>query len=359
MQKKNNKIIKKRVAGAAFILAIAVCILFWFFLWQWDGESRGASLLKQNKRDAIQYPSRLNGEETGTATTSLPVSIMIDNHPNAYPQSGLADARVVYEVPVEGGITRYMAMFDSSQVVAKVGPVRSARPYYLDWAAEYGAPLYMHCGGSPQALRQIIEKDVFDANQFYNDPYFWRDNGRDAPYNLYTSTSLWSDYISNKKSDNSVVAWDSWNFSSDCAMASSTYVAGVKLTYNPDYNVSWRYNTETDVYDRSVNGELHLDENPAPGGPALGGITAGNVVIQFVKVKVIDEIGRREVGAVGTGDAMFIRCGKIVNVIWKKPTLADRTRFYDIDGKEINFSPGKIWIEVAPIGAKVSLLEHV
>jgi hypothetical protein len=121
------------------------------------------------------------------------VAVMIENHTDARPQSGLAYAPVVYEVPVEANYSRFMAIFPVDTEVKKVGPVRSARPYYLDWLREYGKDiLYMHVGGSPDALAIIAsDKNIFDFNEFYNGPYFWRSADRYAPHNVYTSSENW------------------------------------------------------------------------------------------------------------------------------------------------------------------------
>ncbi|MBI5221693.1 MAG: DUF3048 domain-containing protein [Candidatus Magasanikbacteria bacterium] len=136
-----------------------------------------------------QYFSSLDGTTVSSSEMINPfvVGIMIDNHPDARPQSGLVAAKIVYEAPAEGGITRYFAIFDSIQSVEKVGPVRSARPYFVDWLEEYSG-LYMHCGGAPEALAKIKSEKVFDADEFFNGPYYWRDESRIAPHNLFTKS---------------------------------------------------------------------------------------------------------------------------------------------------------------------------
>src|SRR5690606_23920743 len=118
------------------------------------------------------------------------VGIMIENHYDARPLSGLADASVVYEAPVEGNYTRFLAVFPEDAEVQKIGPVRSARTYYLDWVSEYPDMLYMHVGGSPDALEKIKTHGIFDFNEFYRGWYYWRDSGRYAPHNVYTSSAL-------------------------------------------------------------------------------------------------------------------------------------------------------------------------
>ena len=110
-----------------------------------------------------------------------PYAVMIDNHPDARPSSGLAAANLVFEVPVEGGMTRYMAVFDATTTVDQIGPVRSARPYFVELADALGA-VYAHVGGSPDGLNLITSLPKFrDLNEFWNGKYFWRSAKRDAP----------------------------------------------------------------------------------------------------------------------------------------------------------------------------------
>ncbi|HSD12679.1 MAG TPA: DUF3048 domain-containing protein, partial [Patescibacteria group bacterium] len=111
----------------------------------------------------------------------------IDNLSVARPQAGLTKASLVFEAPVEGGITRFLAVFPDDVTADRIGPVRSARPYFLDWASEFDA-VYAHVGGSPEALEKIVAYDMRDLNEFFAGKYFWRDENRDAPHNAYTST---------------------------------------------------------------------------------------------------------------------------------------------------------------------------
>ena len=123
---------------------------------------------------------------------------MIENMVTSRPQSGLDRANLVYEALAEGGITRFLAVFASGEEIEKIGPVRSARTYYLDWAKELSAA-YIHVGGSPEALRLIPQYDILDLNQFYNSPNFWRAKERAAPHNLYTSSELLARAVVSKK----------------------------------------------------------------------------------------------------------------------------------------------------------------
>ncbi len=126
------------------------------------------------------------------------VAVMIDNHFGARPPCGLNLAKLVYEAEVEGNFTRYMAIFNTTDTIEKIGPVRSARPYFLDWARELGAT-YAHCGGSPEALVQIKKENIINMNEFYDGAYFWRTNEKKAPHNILTSSKNINKFIENEK----------------------------------------------------------------------------------------------------------------------------------------------------------------
>ncbi|MEK7624829.1 MAG: DUF3048 domain-containing protein [Patescibacteria group bacterium] len=285
------------------------------------------------------YLSQFDGMPVSSTAEQIPevLGVMIDNHPDARPQAGLSQARVVYEAPVEGGLTRYFALFNSSQIVAKVGPVRSARPYFLDWLAEYGRSSYWHSGGSSDALSLIKQYAVWDVNEFYLGPYFWRSSDREAPHNLYTNSEKWNTLIAGTPHDSS--GWLGWNFGKNSlASASSSEVADLKINL---YGVGWSYDADLGRYVRSINNRAMFDE-------AGQKILADTVAVQFVDTDVIDEEGRRTVTTVGEGEARFVRDGRMWRATWRKADRASRTRFYDAGGNELSFKPGQIWIEVIP-----------
>ncbi len=293
--------------------------------------------------------SQFDGMPVSSTVEQIPevLGVMIDNHPDARPQAGLSQARVVYEAPVEGGLTRYFALFNSNQAVAKVGPVRSARPYFLDWLAEYGRSSYWHSGGSPDALNLIKQYSVWDVNEFFFGPYFWRSSDREAPHNLYTSSEKWHTLIAGTPHDSA--NWMGWSFSRDFlpqtgsrsdGTASSSEVTDLRIRM---YGVGWTYDSSLKRYARLINNKLLYDE-------AGQKILADTVVVQFVDTDVIDEEGRRTVATVGEGEARFLRDGRMVRATWKKTDRDSRTRFYDAGGNELSFKPGQIWVEVIPQG---------
>lgn len=295
------------------------------------------------------YFSRLTGlgvREQNEATPKV-VAVMMDNNPDGYPLTGLNDAGVVYEVPVEGSITRFMALYPASSTAEKVGPVRSARPYYLDWLAEYGTALYMHCGGSAEGLAEIKKRGVFDADEFFRTPYFWRDHTRLAPHNLYTSAEKWQKYLVDYDNGRVFVDWQGWKFG-DAPVTGTEKISSLSAAYARRFVVGWRYNSDKGRYERLLNSELFLDNKNNP-------LETDNVVVQYASISVIDEIGRRKIVAIGEGEARVFRNGLMVRGTWKKENPSDRTRFYDKSGDEISLAPGKTWIMVVPLKMSITV----
>ncbi len=303
------------------------------------------------KKEQIQislppaYASALDGLPVSSTEKINPsvVGVMIDNYPDARPQSGLLAAKIVYEAPAEGGLARYFAIFDSEQNVEKVGPVRSARPYFIDWLKEYSG-LYMHCGGSPEALDILKNGTVFDLNEMTNGQYFWRDSRRTAPHNLYTSSEKWNKALAARPEDKKIFN-NAWLFG-EMSSSSSELVKDIAIEYTPDYVVGWRYDESQKNYIRYINDSASLEDG--------NNLLADTVVVQYVKTRVVDDYGRKEITTEGQGDMRLLRDGKMVRGIWKYEN--GRTRFYDLVDQQLNLKPGKIWIQIVPkeINTKIS-----
>ncbi len=294
---------------------------------------------------ATVYFSSLDGLTVSSTEKINPsvVGVMIDNHSIARPQNGLLSAKIVYEAPVEGGITRYFAIFDSEQNIEKVGPVRSARPYFIDWLQEYSG-LYMHCGGSPEALDILKQGSVFDFNEMFNGQYFWRDDNKEAPHNLYTNSDKWNKALSAHPESKKIFN-NAWKFGK-ITSSSLEMVKNVSIEYSSDYIVGWHYDEIQKNYIRYINEVISREgEND---------LVADSIVIQYVKLRVIDDYGRKEITTDRQGDLRFLRDGTMVRGLWKKEN--GRTRFYNVTGQELNLKPGKVWIQIVPkeINIKIS-----
>lgn len=276
---------------------------------------------------------------------------MIDEHFDARPQSGIDQAFLVIEAPVEAGIPRLLAFFSADQKIDKIGPIRSARPYFIDWALEFDA-LYTHVGGSNEALEKITNGATFDLNQFWHDLQFWRSTDRDAPHNVYTSTERLGDYVKKKQETSRTVTplYGVWKFKT----TEPTEVFPEKFSINyvaPDYLFSWAYDVEksseagSGFAGKAGRYVRMFDDQPVK---TLEGnkIDAQNVVVVISDVEVIDAVGRRHIRTIGQGTAFVFQDGKKTEAVWKKPAAAERLRFFQKDGKELEMNPGKTWIEV-------------
>lgn len=274
----------------------------------------------------------------------FPVAIMIDNHFDARPAFGLGEANLVYEVEAEGRITRYLAIFAGGNNIEKIGPVRSVRPYYLDWAHEFSA-LFIHCGGSPEALVRIAKENINDLNEFYNGSYFWRGNNM-APHNIYISSENIASYLKNKKLNE--VKYLSWKFK-DPLPAPQREVEKLNEVINikfrdQAFEVNWKYDIIDNVYVRNLGGILHKTADGKV-------IKAKNVIIQFVESEIIDEELRLKINTIGTGKSIICLDGNCSEGTWTKNNLSSRTRFYYANGdkspgQEVEFNAGKTWIEI-------------
>ncbi len=299
-----------------------------------------------------------------------PLAVMIENHTEARPQSGLSSADIVYEAVAEGGITRFMAVFYCQFGDVEGGPVRSARTYFLDWESEYNA-LYAHVGGanSPgpaNALGQIIDYDILDLNQFsIGFPTFWRDYQRlghpvATEHTMYsTIQKLWE--VGAKRGwtnvDEKGKAWDAnfilWKFKDGQPGAGNTAKITVPFWESQgDYTVEWDYDKTCNCYMRKNGGQVHTDlDNKKQLAPQ-------NVVIQFEAESHAHDGYENDVhllyGTKGTGDALFFQDGKVTPGKWIKPTRISRTKYVDNNGQEIQFNKGQIWIQTVPVGSKVT-----
>lgn len=279
----------------------------------------------------------------------FPVSFMIDNHVDARKSHGLSKANLVYEAEVEGGITRFLAVYASGDEIDQIGPVRSARPYFVDWARELSS-VYGHCGGSPEALVKIIKDGIIDLNEFYNADFFWRGKDKVAPHNIYTSSEKIDSFLNKKKlEDGNYLAWQ---FKEDEGLENRPEVAEIKIDFAGDaFRVGWVYKKEDNNYIRHMGGKVHKDQDGSE-------IRAKNIAIQYVDAEEIDSELRLRMDNVGDGKAFVCFDGFCEEAMWEKKSSAARTRFYykkdSGDKEEVLFNAGVTWVEVVRPEREVS-----
>lgn len=288
--------------------------------------------------------------ETATIENSLrrPLAIMIENHPSARPQTGLSKACIVYETVAEGGVTRFMAVFvhNDSKVV---GPVRSAREYYVDLARQYDA-LYAHCGG-PATIYGILKNlDIAGLDEMANSDAYWRGRGRPKPHNLYSST----DKLRAKAKDRGYedqVFYQKPNFKDDEPVESRPESSTIEIKFSrPTFAVRYEYDKKSNRYKRFMAKKPHIDAIDDQQ------IAPKNVVIQYNPIASVanDPKGRMQVNLIGMGNAIVFQDGKVIPATWQRPMVSDLTRFFDAAGAEIKFNTGQTWIEIVdPVSMSV------
>lgn len=277
-----------------------------------------------------------------------PIVAMLDNHYGARPQAGLKDAEVVYEILAEGNITRYMAVFQTS-LPENLGPIRSARPYYISRALEYD-PYYVHVGGSEQAKKDIRELNMADVDGLSSGSnVFWRTKHKRIPHNMYTNAAAIIKE-GNRKGHRTEVTFDTLKFKDESETINGVNCTGLDIIYlqatsrdKDGYHVGFTYNEERALYERLVNSKVYSDE--IDGTP----LTTTNVIVQYATHKVLDNEGRLAVGFVGSGKGQYISAGEKIEITWKKETRRGLTRFYTENGEELVLNPGKTWIQVVPL----------
>lgn len=306
-----------------------------------------------------------------------PLGVMIENHQESRPQSGLSSADVIYEAVAEGGITRLLAVF-YCQDAGIIGPVRSARTYFLDFISEYGNyPLYAHVGGAnmpgpANALGQIEDygwASYNDLNQFSVPfPNFWRDYERlghpvATEHTVYaTTTKLW-DFAKNKRKlgdeDKDGKPWDQnfkpWSFKDDAKADERGLSQNIGFEFWEGYSqhaVRWIYDKELNTYKRENGGQPHKDKNNDQQ------LQAKNVVILFMTERNANDGYENNLhllyGTKGQGRALIYQDGKKIEGTWQKKDRKDRMTLKDNNGREIKINRGLTWFEILPTGNKVT-----
>lgn len=298
----------------------------------------------------------INGElytkqEFEEMSKRYPIAVIIENHIDARPQSGYNSADLVFETLAEGGITRTMAIF-WGRSVTEIGPVRSARQYFLEWLLPFD-PLFMHIG---QAYSDDPRIDANGNIYLYGikslDRYgtFWRSQDRYAPHNAYTSTELMYQKAEDYGYTGTPSEIDAWTFKQDAPADQRGQDSTVNLVFferlnnGGIYDITWKYDRERNVYLRYNN------ENEYTDAITDTQVYAKNIIIQRVEtISSGDYKAHMIITTIGEGDAIILRDGAVIYGTWKKPDKDTRTRYFDADGNEIIFNRGITWVEAVPI----------
>ncbi|OGY95804.1 MAG: hypothetical protein A2611_03455 [Candidatus Komeilibacteria bacterium RIFOXYD1_FULL_37_29] len=321
---------------AVTVIIVAVILLgIGIFNLVSSGKKSPVSEPEEKVEQGVNYRHPLSGQPVEAPVENFfAVAIMFDNAYDSRPQYGLDQADIVYEALAEGNITRIMGIFDSQKNIEKIGPVRSARLYFMDMAGEYGG-VYMHVGGAPNALAKRGAYSFSDVDQIgAGEIYFWRDNDLSAPHNVFTSSANWLRAGDIKEVPKFSINRN-WNFT----VGENATITDLTIDYNGPYKVDWKYNDKLGAYMRWQGDDkfiYHTGEQ----------VRAENVIVQVLSSKIVDNKDRREMDTQSGGQVfIFNKLGQ-QNGRWE--IVDGRTLFFDENKNELKLAPGRSWVQIIP-----------
>jgi hypothetical protein len=331
----------KVVLAAAILLILGAAAVGWFyFLKPNPAPAVVVHTAHEKPKPPLTAASPLTGLQVDPALAKRPVTgVMIENSVFARPQSGLQEAGVVYEAIAEGGITRFLALFQEAKP-QYIGPVRSLRPYYLDFAAPFQASI-AHVGGSPAALREVRSGPYRDIDQFFNSSYYWRSSTRAAPHNVYTNFDKLDKLNKAKKYKTSL--FTVWPRKTEKKLDIPTAKAINFKISGPDFYVHYDYDPKTNTYPRKEGGAAHINLKSA--SDRKGVRLSPKVVIALIMPYRIASDGQHSVyDDSGTGRAYFFQDGGVEIGSWEKGGIKDQIIFKTAEGKPMLLNAGQTWL---------------
>ncbi|USG66439.1 DUF3048 domain-containing protein [Brevibacillus ruminantium] len=289
-----------------------------------------------------QYPytAPFTGLGSQERLDQRPIMVMINNAPQARPQSGVNKADLVYEVLAEMEMTRFLAVFHS-QKPEVIGPVRSIRPYFIQLGVGLDAML-IHAGGSPDALRTLSRSDYSHLDEIPNGRYFWREKFRQAPHNLYTKPELIEQAMVDKGIRMTGELPYFPFFPSDAEITEGEPATKIDLVFHQLNKAGFVYDPEKKKYMRYTAGKPHLDLTTNEQ------LSTTNLLVIATKHRVLDNEGRKEVDVVGPGDGYLFQQGKAKKIKWKRSNGVIRAYEDASLSKEVPLLRGNTWVSIVP-----------
>lgn len=285
-----------------------------------------------------------------------PLAVMIDNNVGYDTHAGLQDSYINYEIIVEGGYTRIMALFKDRDV-SLIGPVRSSRHYFLDYALESDA-IYAHYGWSTFAENDIKTLGVNNINGLTADSAYWRDKKIAAPHNVFTSTETLYKYAESKNYDTKTDDWKLLNYSpneinfkgpkkdkktGEVSDDPRIVANSLSLKYSNNQTTSYTYDSENKYYLRFMDGKQHLDKTTRQQ------LHYKNIIIEKVENYDLDSYGRQDLETVGDGEGYYITNGYALPITWQKTNRDSKTIYKYLDGSKVVVNDGNTFIQIIPI----------
>ncbi len=290
---------------------------------------------------AAAFLAPLTGMPAEQEVTNRPFSVMINNLAPARPQSGMTQADVVWELLAEGGITRFVAVFQSKEFADPIGPIRSIRPYYIQVGEFYGGVL-VHAGASNDGFAILQKQKKEHLDEITNaGAYFYRDKTRKAPHNVYSTLEKLREGAEKRKYAASVNVPLLTFSDSSPALATAASAANIDIKFMlSSYKVSYAYDSAKGLYYRSINDQPHIDKNNDQQ------LSAANLVVLSAKHDIKDDVGRLVVDLDKGGEAILFQQGKSIACSWERKE-GDVIRLMK-DGQELPFVPGVTYYHVVP-----------
>jgi len=315
----------------------------------------GKEEIKTNKKDNNKVKETKNVKIVDLKSNKRPIAVMINTHKEARPQAGLSDAFIVYELMVEGGITRMMALYTQDSEEEKIGSIRSSRHNYLDYVMENDA-IYIHWGGSYVAYEHLekLKLDRIDG-MVYGSKYFSTDSSlkRSVEHTRFSSSKLIKEGIEKLGFKTTTDKGYLLNYTADEVKLNkkkdSKKADNVTIKYSSYQTVSYEYNSEEKVYYRSMSGEKHTD------------LVTGeqykfkNIIAYDVKYESYEGTKLRDLKNIGSGEGVYITNGYSIPIKWTKETREGKTKYTYLDGKEIDVSDGNTFIQIYPTDGSITI----
>ena len=359
MERKKKKITRKNIIIGIIFLIIILGMLGYIYVTYINKETPS----KKQKKEPEKEEKKLTIVDEDS--NQRPIAVMIDNNIGNGRHAGLQESYINYEIIVEGGLTRIMAVFKDKDV-SLIGPVRSSRHYFLDYALESDA-IYAHYGWSTYAQNDIKSLGVNNINGLYDEAPFWRDKTIAAPHNVFTSTEKLYAYAEQKDYDTTTTDWNLLNYTTDevnlsAPISTTTQINpengekekvpvtrdglltanSVVIPYSYYQTRSYTYDAERKVYLRFMNDTPHIDKSS---GKQL---YYKNIIIEQVRNSQLDSEGRQDLDTTGSGNGYYITNGYAVPIYWTKSSRSAKTIYTYSDGSEVEINDGNTFVQIMP-----------
>lgn len=343
-----------RIIFALFILVVIIGVIVYFVFFN-------KKEVEEEEQGVVENPTPIEEKKLqilDLESDSRPIAVMINNHKTAQPlQTGLNDAYLVYEIVVEGGITRMLAVFKDADTEI-IGTVRSSRHYFLDYAQENDA-VYVHYGWSPQAEEDIYNLGINNINGMVDGSPFWRDTSLDVPteHTVYTSIEDLEQSIENKRyritSDEDTLLKYSIDEIDLSIMDGAAKADEIEIEYSSYQTNTFVYDETNKVYKKYSNGEERKDYVTGET------FTAKNIITYQVSNYSMDSYGRQEIENIGRGEGYLISNGYAVPITWEKDAPSRQTVYKFLNGEEITVNDGNTYIQIQPKNKNIEISQKM